>query len=209
MKDPITNLDELKKAEKALIKLDPVLGKLIKLQGPVIMETRGGYFISLCRSIIGQQVSVASANAIFSRLESTTNLLPERILALSPEEVKTIGLSRQKLSYLQDLAGHFVSDPNVYEHLGKLSDDEVIEDLTKVKGIGVWTAQMFLMFTLQRLDVFAPDDIGLQRGMKLLYGWEEVPPKPEIIEIAEKWSPYRTVASMHLWKSLRNTPITK
>jgi len=104
------------------------------------------------------------------------------------------------------LAQHFVANPRVYDHLDQLSDDEVIAELTAIKGIGVWTAQMFLMFTLLRPDVFAPDDIGLQRAMKLLYGWEAIPPKRELEAFAERWRPYRTVASWHLWESLNNTP---
>jgi DNA-3-methyladenine glycosylase II len=132
---------------------------------------------------------------------------PERVLDLSEEEVKTIGLSRQKLSYLKDLSDHFVDDPKVYNHLNKLSDEEVIEELTAIKGIGVWSAQMFLIFTLVRLDVFAPDDVGLKRAIKQIYGYDEVPNRDRLIEMAETWKPYQTVACWHLWKSLKNAPV--
>ena len=193
-------------AEKELIKLDPVLGELIKLQSPLVHKPRTNYFFSLCRSIVGQQVSVAAAATIFGRLETATDINPAKIARLSEAQIKAIGLSRQKAGYIKDLAQHFVDNPQVYNHLGQLSDEEVIKDLTEVKGIGVWTAQMFLMFTLVRLDVFAPDDIGLQRALKQLYGWKTVPSKEKLEKTAEAWRPYRTVACWHLWHSLDNEP---
>jgi len=197
---------EIAKAEKELAKLDPKLGELIELQKPIVHKPRSNYFFSLCRSIVGQQVSVAAAATIFSRLEIATGIDPKKISALSEDQIKAIGLSRQKAGYIRDLAQHFVNNPEIYNHLGKLSDEEVIQELTEVKGIGVWTAQMFLMFTLVRLDVFAPDDIGLQRAMKQLYGWRGVPGKDKLEKTAAKWRPYRTMACWHLWQSLHNSP---
>lgn len=194
-------------AEAELTKLDPTLGSLIASQKLIPRTLRTDYFESLARSIIGQQVSVAAAAAIFARFQEQTNLEPLRVASMSEEMTKSIGLSRQKTSYLTDLARHFVEDPAVYNHLDKQSDEQVIKELTAVKGVGVWTAQMFLMFTLARPDVFAPDDVGLQHGMMRLYGWEALPPKKELPLIAEKWKPYRTVASLHLWQSLNNAPI--
>jgi len=157
------------------------------------------------QSFIGQQVSVAAANAIYGRFAERTELDPARGVALELDDIKAIGLSKQKAGYLHDLAEHFVDNPAVYNHLDTQTDEQVIEELTAVKGIGVWTAQMFLMFTLARPDVFAPDDGGLQRGMMKLYGWTELPPKKELAMRAEAWRPYRTVASLHLWQSLDNT----
>jgi DNA-3-methyladenine glycosylase II len=199
------DVKDLEKAEAALIKQDPVLGRLIKQQKPLVLSARNDYFFSLCRSIIGQQVSIAAAAAIFGRFEAATAVQPERIAALSDEELRQVGLSRQKTSYLRDLAGHFIANPNIYEHLGSLSDEEVIVELTAVKGIGIWSAQMFLLFTLGRLDVFAVDDVGIQRAMKLLYGWDVLPPKEELLAVADTWKPYRSVACWHLWKSLEKT----
>lgn len=197
----------IKHAELELAKLDPALGTLIGSQ-QLRPHTRGGnYFESLARSIIGQQVSVAAAAAIYGRLQEHTQLDPKQVTELNEETIKVIGLSRQKTSYLKDLAQHFVADPAIYNHLEKQSDEQVIAELTTVKGIGVWTAQMFLMFTLARPDVFAPDDVGLQHGMQKLYGWDVVPPKKELATIAETWQPYRTVASLHLWQSLDNQPL--
>lgn len=192
----------IRHAETELTRLDPVLGKLIASQ-QLEPETRSSdYFAALCRSIIGQQVSVAAARAINGRFEEHTGLEPGKVASLDEAACKFIGLSKQKFGYLRDLAAHFVDNPEIYNHLETQSDEQVIAELTEVKGIGVWTAQMFLMFTLGRPDVFAPDDIGLQRGMQKLYGWETVPPKKELVAIAERWQPYRTVASWHLWQSL-------
>jgi len=199
-------MSDITEAESKLAKLDPDLAKLIKLQKPITHRVREDYFYSLCSSIIGQQVSVAAAAAIFGRFEEATNSDPVKILSLKDEEMRAIGLSRQKTSYLRDLAQHFAEDPDVYKHLDKLGDEEVIKELVEIKGIGPWTAQMFLMFTLVRLDVFAPDDVGIQRAMKQLYNWDELPSRDELIKIADKWRPYRTVACWHLWKSLHNTP---
>lgn len=196
---------QIKKAEKELIKLDSKLGVLIKSQDPIVHQPRTDYFNSLCRSIIGQQVSVAAAATIFGRFDSITDVESKRVVMMRDEDVKTIGLSRQKASYLHDLSERFVRNPQIYDHLEKLSDEEVIAELVAVKGIGIWTAQMFLMFTMTRLDVFAPDDVGVQRAMKQLYGWEELPEKAALEATADKWRPYRTVACWHLWKSLQNT----
>ncbi len=197
---------QIAEAEGELEKLDPVLGKIIELQKPIVHAPRSDYFFSLCRSIVGQQVSMAAASTIFGRFEEITKLDPNKVINLTDEQVKQIGLSRQKTGYLKDLAAHFAADPAVYNHLDKLPDDEVIAELTAIKGIGTWTAQMFLMFTLTRLDVFAPDDVGIQRAMMNLYGWEKLPDKQVLLENSEKWRPYRTVACWHLWRSLANTP---
>lgn len=203
----MNKLDQkIRLAESQLIILDPKLGQLIELQKPIIHKPRTNYFFSLSRSIVGQQVSVAAASTIFARLDAATSLDPKKVAKLTDKQIKTIGLSRQKTSYIKDLARHFINNPEVYNHLGQLNDEAVIADLTAVKGIGTWTAQMFLMFTLVRLDVFAPDDIGLQRAMKNLYGWKSVPTKQKLEKTAERWRPYRTVACWHLWQSLHNAP---
>lgn len=192
--------------ERELAKLDPKLGVLIGRQAPIVRSPRPDYFWSLARSIISQQVSVASAAAIFGRLEAATELEPKRVLALENEQWRAIGVSRQKERYLRDLAERFGTNPAVYEHLERLEDDAVIAELVAVKGVGTWTAQMFLMFTLVRLDVFAPDDIGLQRAMKLLYGWDAMPARAELERTAQQWRPWRTIACWHLWASLNNLP---
>jgi DNA-3-methyladenine glycosylase II len=197
----------VKNAEDELIKLDPQLGELIKRQRPVIHHPRTDYFVSLTRSIVGQQVSVAAALSMFNRLNDVSGLKPARVALMTDEELRSCGLSRQKAGYIKDLAQHFVNQPGIYSHFENQSDEQIIKELTEVKGIGEWTAQMFLMFTLSRPDVFAPDDIGLQRAMKQLYGWETVPARQELLKLTEKWKPYRTIASWHLWESLHNNPL--
>jgi DNA-3-methyladenine glycosylase II len=204
---PLDRNRSIAKAEAALTRLDPRLGELISAQGPLDRRREGPYFSNLVRSITSQQISVAASAAILGRLTDATGLDPARVLELSPDQLRAIGLSRGKGSYIHDLAEHFVRDAAVFDHLEQLPDDEVVTELVKVKGIGVWTAQMFLMFTLGRLDVFAPDDVGLQRAIVRLYGLDAVPARSELEQLADRWRPYRTVASWHLWESLRNTPV--
>lgn len=199
---------QLSQAELELSKLDPDMAALIRRNGPITHEPRTDFFESLAGSIISQQISVKAAAAILGRFEQATGMDPVRIAALTQDQARTIGLSGQKYKYIHDLAEHFVRDSMVFNHLDTLSDDEVITELTKIKGIGVWTAQMFLMFTLVRPDVFAPDDRGLQLAVQKLYALPEVPARTELIDIAAKWSPYRTIASWHLWHSLDNEPVT-
>lgn len=198
--------ESIKEAELNLQRLDPILGALIAAQKLSPRASHTDYFASLCGSIISQQVSVAAAAAIFARFKEITSLKPETVALLDNVQIKAIGLSKQKTAYLKDLAKHFVKDPNIYNHLERESDERVITELTAVKGIGIWTAQMFLIFTLGRPDVFAPDDVGLQRALLQLYEWEMLPPKIELERRAMQWKPYRTTASLHLWQSLANTP---
>lgn len=193
--------------EQALSRIDPVMSALIDRNGPIHHAPDSDYFASLTESIVSQQISVKAAASIFSRFKDATGLDQARVAALSETDARAIGLSGQKYKYLRDLADHFVRDSMVFNHLDTLSDGEVISELTRIKGIGVWTAQMFLMFTLVRMDVFAPDDRGLQLAIKQLYGLSDVPPRSELEAMAEKWSPYRTVASWHLWRLLDNKPL--
>lgn len=198
--------ETIKAGESFLTEADPILGAVIRKQKIELSEPRSDYFASLTRSIIGQQVSVAAARAIAGRFLEKTNMEPTKVVALSDEETRAIGLSKQKTGYIRDLAQHFTANPDLYNHLNDLNDEDVIADLTAVKGIGTWTAQMFLMFTLGRPDVFAPDDAGLQRAMMQLYKWDTLPHKKELTIVSEKWRPYRTVACLHLWQSLDAKP---
>lgn len=193
-------------AEVALMKLDPVLGDHIARHGPIAHKPRKDYFEALCRSITGQQVSVKAAAAIFGRFKDATKLNPVLVAGLTEEELRAVGLSRQKAGYLTDLACHFAEDPDVYQHLDSLSDEEVINDLVAVKGIGAWTAQMFLMFTLVRPDVFAPNDNGLQRAASIIYDQDYMKKPADLEAFAQIWHPYRTTAAWHLWRSLDNEP---
>lgn len=193
-------------AEAALLARNDELSALIARQ-PSLRHTRERkYFETLANSIISQQISVKAAAKIFARFKETTNLQPEKAIGLSLGAQKSIGLSAQKAGYIESLAQHFVDDAAVFDHLEKLPDELVIAELTKVKGVGTWTAHMFLMFTLGRPDVFAPGDRGLQLALAKLLRLTEVPSPAECESIASAWQPYRTTAACHLWHSLENTP---
>lgn len=199
-------MDKFSKAEIFLIQTDDLLSPFIKSNGPITPRPQKTYFEALTSSIISQQISVKAAAKIFGRFREITDLTPSKVLSLTEAEIKEIGLSGQKSRYINDLAFHFHSDPAVFNHLEELPDEEVISELTKVKGIGVWTAQMFLLFTLRRPDIFAPDDRGLQLAIQNIYSLPTLPPRKELESFASRWQPYRSTASLHLWKSLDNTP---
>lgn len=193
--------------EQALLQIDTTLGKYIELHGTLPLSPARPYYEALANSIISQQISVKAAAKIFERFKNITGLKPETFLTLQENDIKTIGLSGQKSRYIYDLSLQFVQDSAVYNHLDTLSDDEVINELTKIKGVGVWTAQMFLIFTLHRSDIFAPNDRGLQIAIKEIYELTELPSNRALEQFAEDhWAPYRTTASLHLWHSLDNTP---
>lgn len=198
---------DMVRAEVGLIDRDPVLGGVVKEYGPLDALVVDEYFYSLAESIVSQQLSVKASDTIFGRLREATALDPLRVLSLSDEQCEQIGLSGQKQRYLRDLARHFVDNPAVFAHLDTLGDEAVIAELTGVVGIGRWTAQMFLIFTLARPDVFAPDDLGLQNAIMRLYDLPEKPTPKQAAAFAERWAPYRSTACRYLWKSLDNTPL--
>ena len=191
-------------AEQALIHQDSRLGRIIETNGHIAPRPERDYFEALSGSIISQQISVKAAATISERFREATQLQASNVITLSDEQVKAIGLSGQKSRYIRDLAEHFVRDSAVFNHLDSLSDDEVIAELTQVKGIGIWTAQMFLIFTLHRPDIFAPDDRGLQLAIEHIY--DTTLTRSELMTFAERWEPYRSTACLHLWHSLDNTP---
>lgn len=164
------------------------------------------HFVNLCHEIIGQQLSVKAARAIlgrFRQLFPKGKVEPKVLLKLEDQVIRDVGLSWAKVKYVKDLAERVVRNEIEIENLEKLSDEEVMEELIKVKGIGPWTVEMYLMFTLGRPDVFSVGDLGLRRAMKKLYGLEK-PNNDELVAMAAKWSPYRTYACRVLWKSLDN-----
>lgn len=197
-------------AENWLITHDAVMARLISQNGPLApylrVSTDVDYFAALARSITGQQISVKAAQTIYGRFHELTQSLPEKTIELTAEQVKYIGFSGMKWRYIYDLALHFVDNPAIYDHLEKIDDTAVVTELTAVKGIGAWTAQMFLTFTLGRPDVFAPGDRGLQLAIQRLYNFPVTPPPKALEQLASTWSPYRTTACTHLWHSLENMP---
>ncbi len=166
---------------------------------------------ALVRSIVGQQLSTRSARAIYGRLTDRFGgrpPTPAEVLADDPDELRTAaGLSHAKVRYLRSLAEHVVNGSLDLEHLDTLSDDDVIAELVAVKGIGEWSAHLFLMFQLGRPDVLAVGDLGIRRAVMVRYGLPKLPTTPELQEIAEPWRPYRTLACRFLWRSLQATPV--
>jgi DNA-3-methyladenine glycosylase II len=184
---------------------DPVMRDLMKRAGPFTLKPRRDRFHTLVGSIISQQISGKAADSIRLRLKQ--RVAPDRIsaqslLQLSPEELRKVGLSPQKAKYLHDLAERVANGSLRLHTLARLSDDEVIEALIQVKGIGVWTAQMFLIFSLGRLDVFPHDDLGVRVAIRNLYGLTDLPDRHLSHRIAEPWRPYASVGAWYCWRSL-------
>jgi DNA-3-methyladenine glycosylase II len=167
------------------------------------------YFYRLCRAIAGQQLSVKAAATIWGRvadlIKADENILPQQLLDIPVEKLRECGLSNAKANYMHNIAQAFRDDAS-YTNLEHLSDEEVIELLTKIKGVGRWTAEMFLMFTLGREDIFSPGDLGLIKGMMQIYGLKKKPSPTKIKQITSKWKPYRTFASLMLWSVFDNKP---
>jgi DNA-3-methyladenine glycosylase II len=195
----------MRSAIKHLKKSDPVLAGIIQRVGPYAIQYREPSFESLVRSIVYQQLSGRVASVIFGRLHAAAGqeqLTPEGIMRLRPEKMRKLGLSGQKTLYIRELAKHTKRGSIVFENLHEAEDAIVIEHLTRVKGIGVWTAQMFLMFALRRTDVLPVADLGIRAAMKKAYGLEDLPKPEEMERIAAAWKPYSSVACWYLWRSL-------
>jgi DNA-3-methyladenine glycosylase II len=194
----------MRKALNHLKECDPVLRGIIERVGPFRMEYGPPEFHSLAESILYQQLNGKAAATIFERfIELAGNpVTPEGILKLSDEQLRGVGLSKQKSSYLRDLAAKTASGLLDFSRLAEMPDGEVIDHLTQVKGIGVWTAQMFLMFTLRRPDVLPTGDYGVQAAIKKHYRKRKLPKPKEMEKIARRWAPYRSIACWYLWRSL-------
>lgn len=189
------------------LKKDPVLAGIIRRAGPFKMEYSEPVFETLVRSIVYQQLSGRVASVIFGRLHAAVgeaSLTPAGILRLRPERMRRLGLSAQKTLYIRELAKHTKKGSVVFENLPALADPEVIEHLTQVKGIGVWTAQMFLMFALRRPDVLPVGDLGIRMAMQRAWQLTELPRPAEMEKLAAAWRPWASVASWYLWRSLDN-----
>jgi DNA-3-methyladenine glycosylase II len=194
---------------------DPVLAGVIETVGK-LPDSREGrparedHYGALVRSIVGQQLSVLAARAIYGRLTERFEgrpPTPQEILDDEPEELRAAaGLSRAKVGFLRSLAEHVLSGELELERLDELPDEQVIAELVAVKGLGVWTSHMFLMFHLERPDVLAVGDLGIRRAIERAYGLDALPQPAEIERIAEPWRPYRTLACRYLWRSLQNEP---
>lgn len=194
--------DSLPRARRTLSRRDPLLRPLLKAVGPCTLRTNPDGFGTLVRSIVSQMISTKAALVISGRLERELGgLTPEAILAVGEEKLRTCGLSRSKTTGLRDLAGRVKTGLLPLHALPDLPDAEVISLLTPVHGIGVWTAEMFLIFCLGRLDVLPVDDFGLRAGVRDVYGLPGLPGRADLRARGEAWRPYRTVATWYLWKS--------
>ncbi len=203
-------------AAAALRAADPVIGKLIDTYGiDGLGDRRRGrprdHYGVLVRAIIGQQLSTKAADAIYGRLTERFGgrpPTPEEVLADDPDELRTsAGLSHAKVAYLRSLAEHVLDGSLELNKLGRMSDDEVIAELVAVKGIGEWSAHIFLMFHLQRPDVVAVGDLGIRRAVMLAYALDAMPTPADVMELAERWRPHRTLACLYLWRSLHAEPL--
>jgi DNA-3-methyladenine glycosylase II len=203
-----------RKAVAELSAADPVLAAVIEAVGPKLGDPRAGrpadHYGALVRAIVGQQLSTKAASSIYLRLTERfagRTPTPEQVLADEPEELRAAaGLSRAKVGYLRSLAEHVLSGELELERLEELDDEEVIAELVAVKGLGIWSAHMFLMFHLQRPDVLPVGDLGIRRAIERAYALKTLPDAPEIERIAEPWRPHRTLACRYLWRSLDNEP---
>ncbi|QGZ61304.1 endonuclease III domain-containing protein [Paraburkholderia acidisoli] len=191
------------KACADLVKRDRILKKLIPKFGPVHLLSRDDPFVTLARSVVGQQISTAAAQALWQRVEAACpKLVPQQFLKLGHEKLAACGLSKRKTEYILDLAQHFVSGAL---HVGKwtsMDDEDVIAELTAIRGIGRWTAEMFLIFNLARPNVLPLDDLGLIRAISVNYFSGEPVTRSEAREVAANWEPWRTVATWYMWRSL-------
>lgn len=188
---------------------DPVMKRILKSVGPFHAKTKRDRFGTLVDSIISQQISVAAARTIRGRLleaagngERSPKIAPANLLKFDIDSLRTIGVSRQKATYVLDLADKVNAKTVELDVIHRKDDEEIIEELTQVKGIGIWTAQMFLMFSLGRLDVFPADDLGIKNAIRNQYALAEFPEKHEMEALATNWRPYATIACWYLWQSL-------
>ena len=197
---------EYNKSIKYIISVDPILAKVAKIIPPLDFNAKfEDPFLSLTESIVSQQLSVKVSDVIFARLQSlfpNRTITPEAILEIKDQSIRDVGLSWAKISYIKDLAKKTLDREIKLDSINDLRDEEIINELTKVKGIGRWTVEMFLIFNLGRMDIFSFGDLGLSRAIQRLYGLNNLPTKEEAERISGVWKPYRSIASRYLWRSL-------
>ena len=192
-----------------LIKRDRVMKKLIPKHEGACLESRGDAFVTLARSIVGQQISVKAAQSVWDRFQVLPRkLVPAQVLKLKVDDMRAAGLSARKVEYLVDLALHFANNQVHVEAWGEMDDEAIIAELIAIRGIGRWTAEMFLIFHLMRPNVLPLDDVGLQNGISRCYFSGEPVSRSEIREVAASWAPYASVATWYIWRSLDPTPVS-
>jgi DNA-3-methyladenine glycosylase II len=194
----------MQKAINHLKKSDPVMRAIIERVGPCRLEFGEPVFHSLAEAIVYQQLNGKAAVTIFKRFTTLAGepVMPEGIVKLTAEQLRSVGLSKQKSSYLRDMAERAIRGELDFTRLPEMGDEEVIKHLTQVKGVGVWTAHMFLMFTLKRPNVLPTGDFGVQTAIKKHYNKRKMPTPVQMEKIAKPWEPYRSIACWYLWRSL-------
>lgn len=192
-----------------LMKQDRIMRKLIPKYGDGILGSRGDAFTTLARSIVGQQISVAAAQSVWNRTLETLQheVTPARVLKTKQEDLRASGLSNRKVEYIRDLADHFHHGRLHTEQWTKMDDEDLIKELSSIRGIGRWTAEMFLIFNLMRPNVLPLDDIGLIRAISINYFSGEPVSRHEAREVAANWAPWRTVATWYMWRSIDPIPV--
>ncbi|TXK24727.1 DNA-3-methyladenine glycosylase 2 family protein [Ottowia sp. GY511] len=191
-----------------LAKRDRVMKRLIPRFGDACLESRGDAFVTLARSIVGQQISVKAAQSVWSKFELLPRrMTPANVLKLKVDDMRAAGLSARKVEYLVDLALHFDSKRIHVKQWQAMDDEAIIAELVAIRGIGRWTAEMFLMFHLMRPDVLPLDDVGLINGISQNYFSGEPVSRSEAREVADAWAPWRSVATWYMWRSLEPTPV--
>lgn len=199
--------DIMLKARRHLSRRDAILKPLIRTIGPCTLKLNGDHFETLVRSIISQQISGKAARAIGARLlEKVGRFEPKHILAASEDDLRLCGLSRAKQRSVRDLAEKCREGVVPLKKLSVMDDADIINSLTQVRGIGVWTAEMFLIFALGRTDILPVGDYGLRAGVRKHYGLADLPKKQELLELAENWRPFRTIGTWYIWRSLGGVP---
>jgi DNA-3-methyladenine glycosylase II len=197
---------------KHLAKRDRVMRKLIPKFGDGRLQCRGDAFTTLARSIVGQQISVKAAQTVWDRFtalleDASASLLPASVLSLGAQGIRGAGLSARKVEYLCDLAHHFQSGAVHVEEWQRMDDEAIIEELVAIRGIGRWTAEMFLIFHLMRPNVLPLDDVGLLKGISVNYFSGEPVSRAEAREVGDAWAPFRSVATWYIWRSLDPLPV--
>ncbi|TMH71504.1 MAG: DNA-3-methyladenine glycosylase 2 family protein [Betaproteobacteria bacterium] len=200
--------DYWQRAKRALARRDPVMGAIMRAHPKVFLARRGEPFLTLARAIVGQQISVKAAQSVWDRLAACVgDMTPQGVLMKKRPELRACGLSDRKTEYIADLAQHFADGAIHVHRWPQMSDEQIIVELVEVRGIGRWTAEMFLIFSLLRPDVFPLDDLGLQKGIRLAYYKGRKVSVRTMARLGETWRPWRSVATWYLWRSLDPLPV--
>jgi DNA-3-methyladenine glycosylase II len=196
------------RAKRSLARRDPVMGAIMRAHPKIFLVRRGEPFMTLARAIVGQQISVMAAQSVWNRFAACVGeVTPQNVLLRERPLLRACGLSDRKTEYIADLAQHFANGSIHVHRWPQMSDEEIIAELVEVRGIGRWTAEMFLIFSLLRPDVYPLDDLGLQKGIRVAYFRGRKVALSTMRRLGERWRPWRSVATWYLWRSLDPVPV--